>query len=161
MTDANTPPRGVPTFEQFQEDTRAIEGLPIRLVIGLVVGVASLSVMMGMIADLGSIGVTEVDAEPDPDVVTAGDSHDIEITIVDSDGNSVADSTVVLQGESASLSDGVQTAETNTNGVATFSIHPELHPNQRQGVLSIDIKPPSGGDYADQRENTEILVIED
>lgn len=116
---------------------------------------------MGMISDLGSIGVTEVDAEPDPDVVAAGEHHDLEITVVDADGNSVAESTVVLQGDSASLENGVQTAETDASGVASFSIRPELHPNQQQGVLSIDIKPPSGGDYADQRENTEILVIED
>ena len=32
----------------FRTDRRAIEGLPVRLVIALVVGVASLSVMMGM-----------------------------------------------------------------------------------------------------------------
>jgi len=36
----------------FRTDRRAIEGLPVRLVIALVVGVASLSVMMGMIGDI-------------------------------------------------------------------------------------------------------------
>ena len=33
-------------FDRFSRDERAIEGLPVRLVIALVVGVASLSVMM-------------------------------------------------------------------------------------------------------------------
>ncbi len=37
------------TRQRFRSDDRAIEGLPIRLVIALVVGVASLSVMMNMI----------------------------------------------------------------------------------------------------------------
>ena len=37
---------------RFGDDTRGIEGLPVRLVIALVVGVASLSVMMNMISGL-------------------------------------------------------------------------------------------------------------
>ena len=39
---------------RFAADTRGIEGLPVRLVIALVVGVASLSVMMNMFSELTS-----------------------------------------------------------------------------------------------------------
>ena len=35
-------------LEMFRSDTRAIEGLPVRLVVALVVGVASMSVMLNM-----------------------------------------------------------------------------------------------------------------
>lgn len=148
------------TIERFRGDDRAIEGLPIRLVIALVVGVASLSVMMSMVSGIGGLGVTELDADPDPDVITAGESHDVEIAIVDPDGRPVADATVVLQEESARLEEGIRTAETNADGVATIDVEPELGPNQRQGSLSIDIKPPAGSDYVDRRANTEILVLE-
>ncbi len=44
-------------FEELWRDDRAIEGLPIRLVIALVVGVASLSVMMNTNLEKGSQNV--------------------------------------------------------------------------------------------------------
>lgn len=151
---------GVPTsISRLRDDTRAIEGLPIRLVIALIVGVASLSVMMGMISGLGTLGVTEVDVEPDPEVVTAGEQQTVTFTVVDPDRSPVADATVVLKGDSAQLADGIRTGQTNADGVVEFTIDPDLHPNQRQGTLSVDIKPPSGGNYADQRDNTELLVV--
>lgn len=147
-------------WNRLWNDERAIEGLPIRLVIALVVGVASLSVMMSMISGIGGLGMTELDADPDPDVITAGESHDIAVAVVDPEGATVSDATVVLQGGSAQLDGGIQTAATDDDGVATFTVNPALGPNQRQGTIEIDIKPPSGSDYADQRQNTEILVLE-
>lgn len=51
-------------FEELWRDDRAIEGLPIRLVIALVVGVASLSVMMVFISGLDTMTVTELDVDP-------------------------------------------------------------------------------------------------
>ena len=56
-TGARPPMRG---FERFRDDERAIEGLPVRLVIALVVGVASLSVMMSMLSGISGLAVTEI-----------------------------------------------------------------------------------------------------
>ncbi|WP_435361383.1 DUF7382 domain-containing protein [Haloarchaeobius sp. DFWS5] len=140
-------------------DTRAIEGLPIRLVIALVVGVASLSVMMNMISGIGGLTVTEVDAQPTPDVITPGDQS-VTITVVDTNGEPVAGATVVVKGDTARL-DGIETAKTGDDGEATLDISPTLGPNQEEGTLEIDIKPPAGSEYADQRPNTVILVIEE
>ena len=53
----------------FRSDTRGIEGLPVRLVIALVVGVASLSVMMNMISGISGLAVAELDVQPEPEVV--------------------------------------------------------------------------------------------
>jgi len=139
-------------------DRRAIEGLPIRLVIALVVGVASLSVMMGMLSGIGGLAVTEVDAQPTPDVVTPGEQS-IDVTVVDADGDPVADATVVVRGDTASLS-GVTTATTDENGTARVTVAPTLGPNQDEGTLAIDIKPPAGSEYVDRRANTAILVVE-
>jgi hypothetical protein len=143
----------------LRRDDRAIEGLPIRLVIALVVGVASLSVMMNMISGIGGLAVTEVDAEPTPDVITPGEQT-VSIRVVDSDGNPVEGATVVVKGATARL-DGIETASTGENGTAEVGIGPSLGPNQAEGTLEIDIKPPAGSEYADQRANTVILVVED
>lgn len=145
------------TRGRFREDERAIEGLPIRLVIALVVGVASLSVMMSMIGGIQGLTVTELDAEPTPEVTTPGDQT-IDVAVVDPDGAPVADATVIVRAGSARL-DGVATATTNETGIATIAVAPELGPNQADGTLTIDVKPPAGSDYADERENTEILVV--
>ena len=146
-----------PALDRFRGDERAIEGLPIRLVIALVVGVASLSVMMSMIGGIQGLAVTELDAEPTPEVTTPGEQT-IDVAVVDPDGGPVADATVIVRAGSARLN-GVATATTNETGVATVSVTPELGPNQADGTLTIDVKPPAGSDYADERENTEILVV--
>lgn len=142
---------------RFRRDERAIEGLPIRLVIALVVGVASLSVMMSMIGGIEGLAVTELDAQPEPEVTTPGEQT-VAISVVEPDGSPVADATVVVRGGSAQL-DGVATGTTGSDGVAEVSVAPELGPNQADGTLTIDVKPPAGSDYTDERENTEILVV--
>ncbi|RAW45028.1 carboxypeptidase regulatory-like domain-containing protein [Halorubrum sp. 48-1-W] len=141
----------------FLADSRAIEGLPIRLVIALVVGVASLSVMMGMIGDIDGLSSTEVDARPEPEVTTTG-SQTLEIAVVDPDGNRVSDATVIVRSGSAQI-DGLATAKSGSDGVANVDVSPELGPNQLDGTLTVDIKPPAGSDFVDERENTEVLVV--
>jgi hypothetical protein len=139
-------------------DERAIEGLPIRLVIALVVGVASLSVMMSTIQGLGAMGVSELDARPTPDVTEPG-PQEVEVAVVDATGEPVADATVVAKGGGARLS-GVQTAETGDDGTATLSLDPQLGPNRVEGTVVFEVKPPSGN-YADRRGNTDLLVVAD
>ena len=143
----------------FREDVRAIEGLPVRLVIALVVGVASLSVMMSMLSGISTLAVVELDVRPDPEVVTPGDQT-IDVEVVDSDGQSVAGATVVARGGSARL-DGIETAKTDENGVAALDIDPELGANQRDGTVEFEVKPPAGSEYVDRRENTALLVVEE
>ena len=138
-------------------DTRAIEGLPIRLVIALVVGVATLSIMLEMLSGVGGLAVTELDARPTPEVTTTG-SQELTVTVVDPDGDPVADATVVVTGAGAHLS-GTKHARTDPNGNATVSVDPTLRANQDRGTLDIDIKPPAGSAYADRRGNTKVLVI--
>ncbi|WP_129114512.1 DUF7382 domain-containing protein [Halegenticoccus tardaugens] len=144
-------------FDTFRSDERAIEGLPIRLVIALVVGVASLSVMMNMITGLEGLSVTELDADPEPEVVSPGEQT-LDIAAVGADGERVADATVVVKSGSARI-DGIETATTGSDGVATVRVDPSLGPNQDEGTLSVEIKPPAGSEYADRRENAEVLVI--
>jgi hypothetical protein len=138
-------------------DERAIEGLPIRLVIALVVGVACLGVMMSTISGLGTLQVTEVDVQPDPEVTGTGDT-DVTVTVVDPKGSPVAGATVVAKSGTATL-DNVTTAETGDNGEASLSLAPSLGPNQQEGTIAFSVKPPSRGNYQDKQSNTELLVV--
>nr|WP_208288510.1 carboxypeptidase regulatory-like domain-containing protein [Halobacterium sp. R2-5] len=133
--------------------------MPVRLVIAFVVGVATLSVMLSMVSGVDTLAVSELDASPDPDVVTPGDQS-VDVTAVDADGDPVAGATIVVKSGTADL-DGVATATTGDDGVATLDVDPSLGQNQVDGTLRISVKPPAGSDYADRRENTEILVVED
>jgi hypothetical protein len=138
-------------------DERAIEGLPIRLVIALVVGVASLSVMMSTISGLGTLGVSELDVRPEPEIVEPG-ATDVTVTVVDPEGEPVANATVIARSGDARL-DGLSTAETGYDGTTTLDIRPQLGPNQAEGTVEFDVKPPSDS-YDDRRDNTALLVVD-
>ncbi|AKH96861.1 DUF7382 domain-containing protein [Halanaeroarchaeum sulfurireducens] len=147
------------SFTDFRQDERAIEGLPVRLVIAFVVGVATLSVMLSMISGVQSFGVSELDAKPSPEVVQP-ESQTVSITAIDPEGAPVADATVLVKRGSAQL-DSPAVEKTGPNGVASVRIEPRLGPNQAEGTLTIEVKPPAGSQYMDRRENSEILVIRD
>ncbi|MFC6731618.1 carboxypeptidase regulatory-like domain-containing protein [Haladaptatus sp. DYSN1] len=146
-------------FSRLLADDRAIESLPIRLVIALVVGVASLSVMMNMLSGVQGLAVSELDVRPQPAVINPG-SEDVTLEVVDADGNSVSNATVVVRGGTADL-ERIHTARTNGDGEATVSLSPSLAPNRDMGTLELSVKPPAGSSFVDRRENTELLVVRD
>jgi len=80
------------------------------------------------------------------------------VAVVDPDGRTVSNATVIARAGSARL-DGVETATTDADGIAEFELSPELRPNQRDGTVEFDIKPPAGDEYADKRDNTVLLVV--
>lgn len=145
-------------FDAFRSDERAIEGLPIRLVIALVVGVAALGIMLNMLSGIQSIGITEVDVQPEPEVTGPG-AQDVDVSVVDQDGKRIANATVIARGDSAQLG-GVVTERTGPNGTATMSLDPSLGPNQADGTVSFDVQPPAGDEFVDRRGNTQLLVVE-
>ena len=59
---------------------------------------------------------------------------------------------------SASL-DGVATATTGDDGVASVSVAPSLRPNQAEGTLTVEVKPPAAGGSRDRRRNAGVLVV--
>ncbi|WP_136716618.1 DUF7382 domain-containing protein [Halorientalis salina] len=144
-------------FDRFSRDERAIEGLPVRLVIALVVGVASLSVMMNTISGLSTLGVSELDVQPEPEVIEPG-QRSVTVRVVDADGEPVTNATVVAKGGTANLR-GIRTTKTGPDGRGTLTVNASLGPNQEEGTVQMDIKPPASGQYTDERENTKILVV--
>lgn len=144
-------------IERLAADERGIEGLPVRLIIAFVVGVAALSVMLNMISGVESFAVAELDVKPEPNVV-GPEEQTIELTAIGSDDSPVADATIMVTGGTASL-DSMAVATTDSDGTATVTITPELGPNQKKGTLSIDVEPPAGSNYMDRRGNSEITVV--
>ncbi|MEF8757402.1 MAG: carboxypeptidase regulatory-like domain-containing protein [Halobacteriales archaeon] len=142
----------------FAADDRAIEGLPVRLVIALVVGVASLGVMMNMISGISGLTHQELDVRPNPEVVEQGEGS-ITFTVVGPDGDPVEDATVIVKAGTANL-DSVTTGTTGEDGSVRLSVSPDLRPNQAEGTLVVDVKPPASGGYADERDNTDVLVVD-
>jgi hypothetical protein len=144
-------------LRRFAADDRAIEGLPIRLVIALVVGVATMSVMLNMLSGAQGLAVSELDVQPSPDVVEPGE-QEIELTVVDDDGDPVVGATVIVKDGSAET-DGVATATSGGDGTATVTVDAHTRANQDTGTLVVELKPPAEGQYVDRRANTEILVV--
>jgi len=145
------------SLKTFWHDDRAIEGLPIRLVIALVVGVASLAVMMNVITGLDTFGSEELSTQPEPEIIQEGQT-DVEVQVTGPDGQPMSNATVIAKSGTAQL-DSMSYAETDANGNVTLSVDPELRPNQQEGTIELDIRPPAG-DYTDDQENTGILVID-
>lgn len=139
------------------KDERAIEGLPIRLVIALVIGVACLGVMLNVVGGFDSLNTTELDTQPEPDIIEPGE-HTINVTVVDPDGEGIEAATVIARGDTAEL-ESMERAETDADGVVQLELETSLRPNQDEGRISLDIRPPHG-DYVDEQENTGILVID-
>ncbi|MFC4249225.1 carboxypeptidase regulatory-like domain-containing protein [Natribaculum luteum] len=143
----------------FADDDRAIEGLPIRLVIALVVGVASLGIMMNMLSGLGGLSSTEVDVDADPVTIDADTDTTVTLTVLGDDGQAVEDATVIVMGGSARL-DGTPQGETNEDGEVGLKLEPELAHGQRTGTLEVEVVPPTDSDYVDDQGNNEIVVVE-
>jgi hypothetical protein len=141
----------------FAADERGIEGLPVRLVIALVVGVAGLSVMLNMLSGLSGLAVAELDVRPTPEVTGPG-PQDVTVRVVGPDGEGVSNATVLAEGGSARLT-GVTVARTNRSGMATLRLSPRLGSNQPDGTVTFDVKPPAGSRFVDRRENTAVLVV--
>jgi len=144
-------------FDAFRADERGIEGLPVRLVVALVVGVATLGVLLNMVSGISGLAVTELDTQPTPEVTAPG-NQTVTVAVVDVDGDRISNATVVARGGSARL-DGVHTARTNASGAVTLALDPHLGPNQVEGTVELSVKPPAGSEYVDRRENTAVLVV--
>ncbi|RQG93122.1 hypothetical protein EA462_02655 [Natrarchaeobius halalkaliphilus] len=142
----------------LESDDRAIEGLPIRLVIALVVGVAALSIMLNMLGGVGEFGETEVTIEWEDDHVLEESqlASTLSFSIVDDEGNDVDGSTVIVTAGSAQLDDPVYV---DGGGEITIPDHAGLRQDQNTGTLEVEIVPPNDSNYVDEQSNPEIVLV--
>lgn len=163
----------------FARDERAIEGLPIRLVIALVVGVAALALMLNMLGGIGDVGDTEVTVEVEDDELIEADETgtggEVLVSVIDENGNNVEDATVIATAGSAQL-DGVVEAKTGVvpsslsgtytgledhQAVLAFDGDQSLRADQDIGTIELEVIPPSDSNYIDEQPNPEIRVASD
>ena len=145
----------------FRSDERAIEGLPIRLVIALVVGVAALSMMMTILDGVGEIGETEITYEYDTITHKLGEDIRMTMKIVDESGNKMTGTTVIITSGTAQM-DGTVSATTGPDSneipLSIDSEAVDLRQGQDIGTLEVTIIPPSNSDHADNEQNPKIVI---
>jgi len=159
------------SLKKLWTDNRGIEGLPIRLVIALVVGVASLAIMTSILGGLPTFESTEVTTEyTNNDGVASLGASDPSISVeVSSDkGETLENGRIIISSGTADLSNGPATKEVSASGTS-FSVGDEgssadlqvdLRSDQNKGTLKVEVKPPSDGSYVDDQDNPTILITE-
>ena len=156
--------------DRFVADERAIEGLPIRLVIAVAVGIVALSLMMGMLDDVDDFGETEVTVTMSEELVDLSIDESVTLAAVTEDGTPVEDAQFIVTGGSAPLSNDPVVVETGTDShEATLRVDDEnggdeyaevaFRSGQNRGTLTIEVVPPSGSDLVDDRSNPELVVV--
>lgn len=145
-------------------DDRAIEGLPIRLVIALIVGVVSLGIMLQILGGVDTFeSNTEVDVEFDDDVLDLGAGEDdVTVSVVDEDGNEVTGATVIATAGSARMDSAVVERAPEDNNEVTLDLSAagvSLPPDQDVGTIEFEVQPPSGTSWVDEEPNNELLVV--
>ncbi|MBZ6493609.1 DUF7382 domain-containing protein [Natrinema longum] len=160
--------RPIPTLSlssptrSFVDDDRAIEGLPIRLVIALIVGVMSLGIMLQMLGGIGDFGTkTEVDLEfQDENYISEGDTDSFTVKVVDENDEGVPEATVIATAGSARMDAVI--GETGDDGEADFDFEDvELPPDADTGSIEFEIEPPTDSDWEDGEPNNELTVVTD
>ncbi|MCL9812898.1 DUF7382 domain-containing protein [Natranaeroarchaeum aerophilus] len=148
----------------FLGDERAIEGLPIRLVIALVIGVASLGIMLQILGGVGTFETdTEVDVEFEDPSIEEGE-NDVTVNVVDEDGNEVTDAVVVAEAGSVRMDNALSAQTGPDDNSVTFAFgrdaNMELPPDQSTGEIEFIVQPPADSNWADEEPNNKLLVIE-
>ena len=150
----------------FVDDDRAIEGLPIRLVIALIVGVVSLGIMMQILGGIDGFQTeTEVDVEFQDDTVDlSSNQHTSTFTVsaVDEDGNEVTDATIVATAGEAQMDSAMVESTGQGSNEADFTFANQnlrLAPDQDVGTIEFEVRPPPGSDWSDDEPNNELLVV--
>lgn len=153
----------------LREDTRAVEGMPIRLVVAITVGTAAMSLLFPMLDGVEETDRPTVTVEPDrSQIVLEPDSTQrVTVAVLTADGKPVEGSTIVLSSGSAPLVDGPHTFESGSDSnrvtvtvgesqAADLTV--DFRTTQNRGTIEIDVVPPSDGEYREQTEQPELTV---
>jgi hypothetical protein len=161
-------------MEALRTDERAIEGLPIRLVIAVAVGVAALGIMLGMLAEFDDFGTTEVTVEASDELLVPDDGsyETVTLAVVTEDGQPVEDAQLLVTEGSLPLANGPVDLQTGpdsheaTLAIGSSSPDADAHAaldfreGQSRGTIEVEIVPPSGTDLRDERDNPELVVVD-
>jgi len=150
------------------DDDRAIEGLPIRLVIALIVGVVSLGIMLQILGGIDTFETgSEVDVEFEQAAVDPGDDE-VSVFVVDDDANEVTGAVVIAEPGANARMDGAITQETgdcqdcedNEVELDFDDAGLELPPDATTGEIEFSVQPPADSNWEDEETNNRLLVVE-
>ncbi|MXR51968.1 hypothetical protein GRX03_10195 [Halovenus sp. WSH3] len=152
----------------FRSDERAVEGMPIRLLVAVTVGVAAFGLLVPMADQVEQADRTELTVEPEPRQVTVepGDTATVRLDVATSDGQPVRAATLVVTGRSVSVENGPLIFETGANSTVSFDIGASptadvrlsFRPQQSHGTVQLRIVPPSNSEYVDDLSNPDLTV---
>lgn len=155
----------------LRADERAIEGLPVRLVVAVAVGTVALGLMLGTLADFDGFGTTEVTVEASEELLVPEDGsyETVTLAVVTEDGQPVEDAQLLVTGGSLPVANGPVALRTGPDsheatlaigsGGADGHVEPAFRDGQTRGTLEIEVIPPSGTDLRDERDNSELVVV--
>jgi len=139
--------------------------MPIRLLVAITIGVATVSLLVPLPTDVAEAERTEVTVEPDPVQIQPGTN--VTLAVVTVDGKPVKDATVVVRGRSLPVEDGPRSFQTGPDShTVTLQVTRDrsgdvpidFRQTQRRGTISLEVVVPTGG-HADERANPEVTVI--
>lgn len=151
-------------------DQRAVEGMPIRLVVAITVGVAAAGLLLPLPDMVEQSTETTVTAQPDSQQLVVNSSvpsQDVTISVVTAEGEPVTDATVIVSERSLPVVDDPAVFETgpDSNEVEIsigkedrHDIEVDFRETQARGTLDLDVKIPGGNEY-EVGDSPEITVI--
>jgi hypothetical protein len=151
--------------KHFKNDERGVEGLPVRLIVVLVVGVIALSAMVAAVNSFKpqrtlTAAVAEVSSKDGNllQISSAGEGSVTKtwtcyVNVTDDRGDPVSGASVIVHGLG-----GAGSGVTNTKGVAYISKTNDirLNPNQNSGYMTLEVNAP--GFYQYKNENALAVI---
>ena len=160
-------------MRDLRADERAIEGLPIRLVIAVAVGTVALGIMLGMLTGFDEVGTTEVTVEASDELLVpeGGSYEEVTLAVVTEDGQPVESAQLLVTGGSLPLANGPVDLQTGPDShEVTLAIGPDtgadghvvpaFREGQNRGTIDIEVIPPSGTELRDERDNPELVIVD-
>jgi hypothetical protein len=153
---------------KLRTDERAVEGMPIRLLVAVTVGIAAFALLVPMAERVERAEQTELTVESEPRLLTVepGESTAVQINAVTTDGAPVKGATIVVSGRSLIVEDGPLvfeagqqssvTVDIGTGSAADVSV--SFRPTQNRGTIRVRVVPPPESTFADELANPEVTV---
>ncbi|MBX0285590.1 hypothetical protein [Haloarcula salinisoli] len=147
----------------FLGDERAVAGLPIRLLIAVVLGIASFALMMNALGGVSADPQSEIRVEvTNAQTMDVSDSDTLELSVSAGDENDISGATVTIEPDTAK-GDVVQRTTQSDGSVSITDFQStanvSLRTDQNRGTFDVDVRPPGNSDLKDEQDESEIVIV--
>lgn len=153
---------------RFSADERAVEGMPVRLLVAVTVGIAAFALLVPMAESVEQVERTELTVEPEPRPLTVerDEPTSVRVDIITTDGEPVEGATLVVSGRSLAIEDGPLTFEADGGGSVTFDVGLDstadvpvtFRATQNRGTLRLRVVGPPSDEHVDNLSNPDLTV---